>query len=241
MRRKVLILLLTTVIGLCTQIVWAETHTDAEIKDIIVRSGQFEDNPRMAKNLFTSAFRAAETNRVRFARLLCELAYERAGDATWLLQRVGEYGAETNLPFLFSCATNPAIGRAAIGSALRIGGLTSNAFEAVGMYLCNTNVAIHLREDLCVDMIRVRNDSTIEPSLDSNVVDCAYRFFQQDPFYDEWYDRRVQKLLPDYEFSKRRLSVLRSVQSLGLNQYNEHFVTNAINKLVAYPEANLPD
>lgn len=46
---------------------------------------------------------------------------------------------------------------------------------------------------------------------------------------------------PSYRYSKRRLSVLRSVRDLGMHPYQLAYVTNAINELVSYPEANLSD
>ena len=76
----------------------------------------------------------------------------------------------------------------------------------------------------------------------SNCVDhCAFRFLGSDTVYSEWYDELVQPLIPGYKYSKRRLSVLRAVQRLGLTKYNDVFITNAINELVSYPEADLPE
>ena len=46
---------------------------------------------------------------------------------------------------------------------------------------------------------------------------------------------------PSYRFSKRRLNVMRSAQNRCWNAMLTNYVTNAINELVAYPEANLPD
>ena len=44
-----------------------------------------------------------------------------------------------------------------------------------------------------------------------------------------------------YRYSKRRLAVMRSAYPRCFNEYQTNYVTNAINELVAYPEANLPD
>ena len=44
-----------------------------------------------------------------------------------------------------------------------------------------------------------------------------------------------------YRMSRRRLAVLRSVRDLEINSYQLNYVTNAINELVAYPEADLPE
>ncbi|MBE6381941.1 MAG: hypothetical protein E7049_02880 [Lentisphaerae bacterium] len=46
---------------------------------------------------------------------------------------------------------------------------------------------------------------------------------------------------PTYRFSKRRLSVMRGAQLRLVNEVQSNYVSNAINELVAYPEAELPD
>lgn len=44
-----------------------------------------------------------------------------------------------------------------------------------------------------------------------------------------------------YRYSKRRLSDLRAAYPRSFNEYQTTYVTNAINELVSYPEADLPD
>lgn len=57
----------------------------------------------------------------------------------------------------------------------------------------------------------------------------------------KWLDEAIMRHDVSYRYSRRRLSVLRSVRSRGINQYSYSYVTNAISELVAYPEADLPD
>lgn len=92
---------------------------------------------------------------------------------------------------------------------------------------------------LCLALLDRRGGLT--HAMSNLVEECSYRFFSADQVYDGWYDGLVCARLADYRLSKRRLRVLRSVFELGLNKYNEMFVTNAINELVAYPEADLPE
>ena len=56
-----------------------------------------------------------------------------------------------------------------------------------------------------------------------------------------WLDRNLVSTDPSYRFSKRRLAVMRAVSVKTLNDYQANYVTNAINELIAYPEADLPD
>ena len=44
-----------------------------------------------------------------------------------------------------------------------------------------------------------------------------------------------------YKISKRRLKCLRSVHTMGVDEYCINYVTNAISELVVYPEADLPE
>ena len=57
-----------------------------------------------------------------------------------------------------------------------------------------------------------------------------------------WLDHLLMQDDASYRYSKRRLQVLRSADILHCPYpYQVNFVTNAINELVAYPEANLSD
>lgn len=47
--------------------------------------------------------------------------------------------------------------------------------------------------------------------------------------------------IPGYQFSKRRLNVLRDAERNMIIRFNKAFITNAINELVSYPEADLPE
>ena len=71
-----------------------------------------------------------DTNRL--ARLICELAQTNDSKiATMMTRALGEYGTPAQLPFLYSCATNPVLGRTAVESVLRVEGVTSNSIVAV--------------------------------------------------------------------------------------------------------------
>ena len=218
--------------------------TDSEIKALIVDSMSYVDDAVAARGDYNRAKELCGNETNRLARLLVEVAEERRANQRIVggaIAKLGATGASEQLPFLYAQVTNYAVARDAVHSILRISGLTSNALDFACAVLTNSNVSMPDRQDLCLDLIASYDRPGVCPLTVTNAMSATYSFFSSDPFYSEWYDNRVQKLLPDYEFSKRRLSVLRSVQSLGLNQYNEHFVTNAITQLVAYPEANLPD
>ena len=54
-------------------------------------------------------------------------------------------------------------------------------------------------------------------------------------------DVAIQSVDSTYRYSKRRLAIMRAAEARCVNTGLYAYVTNAINELVAYPEANLPD
>ena len=232
---------------LCADIGYAEVETDDEIRSRLVMACFVEDDHpdehrNVEQGMYDAAFRAAESNRVRFARIICDLAHTNYSRiAELMVSRLGEYGTSEQLPFLYSHVSNTQYGVDAVRAVLKIEGITSNSVAMVDGYLSMTNVAVLMREDACLELFRCRNQRNPEFGISNYVDQCAFRFLRSDKVYSEWYDELVQTLIPGYKHSKRRLGVLRAVQQLGLTKYNDIFVTNAINELVSYPEADLPE
>ena len=61
--------------------------------------------------------------------------------ASLALKRLGELGSTLDLPFLYSCATNPVCGDCAIKSIIAIEGVTSNSMAVVAAFNSSTNTA----------------------------------------------------------------------------------------------------
>ena len=70
---------------------------------------------------------------------------------------------------------------------------------------------------------------------------CALRYARSANRYVMDVDAVFIETDSTYRNSKRRLAVLRSAYGLGVSHYQIAYVTNAINELVAYPEADLPE
>ncbi len=120
----------------------------------------------LARGTFNAAFRAAESNRVRFARIICDLAHTNDSRiAESMVSKLGEYGTSEQLPFLYSQVSNTQHGFDAVRSILEIEGITSNSVAMVDNYLSNTNMAVPMREDTCVEVLRSRNQQSPEPGL----------------------------------------------------------------------------
>lgn len=192
------------------------------------------------------------TKEVRFDgdtnRLACVLAeFAQTNDALiaelamWQLEK---YATPAQLPFLYSCATNPVIGDAAVKTILKIEGVTSNSVLAASSYFAVTNIPPTMtqqRDDVCISLVDAAWNCGVPLTVRTFAIETAYDFASNINQCHKWLDEAIMRHDVSYRYSRRRLSVLRSVQSRGINQYSYSYVTNAINELVVYPEVDLPD
>lgn len=183
----------------------------------------------------------SDTNRL--ARLLVELA--RTNDAWYVdmaMWQLEKYATSEQLPFLYSCATNPAIGHKAMKAVLNVEGITSNSLESLGRYFALTNTienADHPRAELCARVMHLSKVNRLCNSSISNIVN-TYMLSKDCNGY--WFDTICIKNDATYKFSKRRLAFLRGVVTNAVQwEFQINYVTNAIKELVAYPEADLPE
>lgn len=185
-----------------------------------------------------------DTNRL--ARVLVELAQTNdawyAEMAMWQLEK---YGTSEQLPFLYSCATNPAVGDRALKSIFAIEGVTSNSISATQGYLAITNAFTqqmdYNRSDVCEWLLKEVSTSPNLAYLKPSCLTAAVDYAQNISIMHKSLDEAICAADPTYQHSKRRLAVMRSAQNRCWNAMLTNYVTNAINELVAYPEANLPD
>ena len=183
-----------------------------------------------------------DTNRL--ARLICEFAQTHDSKiATMMTRALGEYGTPAQLPFLYSCATNPVLGRTAVESVLRVEGVTSNSIVAVENFFAISSHDDSLETtELCIDFMKQAKEAAIDPICSSNALRVAHDFSIGENCHYYCFDRGQIRSDDSYRYSRRRLAYLRQVLLRGdLFEFQEDYVTNAINELVAYPEANLPD
>jgi len=227
----------------------AGASTDAEIIDGIVqfhrpRCGDEPGRGGRRPELIEVLEMGGDTNRL--ARLLAELAHTNdIWNAKMALSELEKYGTAEQLPFLYSCATNPAVGDRAVKAALRIEGVTSSSIEAAQRYfaLTNTDESVdRSRTSICADLIKLSCREGVDDICRSNAMEVAQNFaFSADCNY-YWLDKLRLEDDPSYRYSKRRLAFMRGAASHAAQwEFMANYVTNAINELVAYPEANLPD
>ena len=219
-----------------------DDNSDEKIKRLIVGSNFYIDNPDASYRMFMNARRRCGTDTNRFARLLAEVAQT---NNNWVAQdaisSLGVYGTSAQLPFLYSMATNEQHGATAVKSILRLEGVTSNSVDVTGMYLSMTNIIQRDRSEICSFFFNAVKTSDVSAALKERGECVALRYAGTANLYFRRMDEAMISTEPAYRQSKRRLAVLRSAYELGVSQYQIAYVTNAINELVAYPEADLPE
>ncbi len=204
-----------------------------------------------------------DTNRL--ARLIAELAMTNdMRVSSMMVDALGEYGTIAQLPFLYSCATNPIIGDRAVKTILSIEGVSSNSISVVHDYLFQTNwfpfPKAEDRSRVCEDLVSLVYATSSLSTYRPDVYSMALDFESNVNLVPNVLDAKLLSVVEGYRYSRCRLAALRSakaridaelegVESSGYEvwrrTYCYNFQTNyldkAISELVAYPEANLHD
>ena len=222
----------------------APAHSDEEIKAQFVFAGMCRHAEDIESN-YDYAFRMADNDTNRYARVLSELAQENAKQTRRVIHMLGLYKTNQSLPFLYSYATNATYGSYALKSIFAIEGVTSNSVAATQGYLAITNAFTqqmdYNRSDVCEWLLKEVSTSPNLAYLKPVCLTAAVDYAQNVSIMHKSLDEAICVADPTYQHSKRRLAVMRSAQNRCWNPMLTNFVTNAINELVAYPESNLPD
>ena len=186
-----------------------------------------------------------DTNRIM--RLAAELS--QTNDvviARRMMRAFVSYGTAADMPFLYSCATNPICGGGAVQSIFRIEGIAENSLAPIRGYFSLASLAtggqLHERNRLCADLFGRAQDPALDASLYIAATNIVFDFAKSETANHAWLDELLMNRDGGYRYSRRRLDVLRTAWNRGgLNDYQANYVTNAINELVSYPESDLPE
>ena len=191
------------------------------------------------------ALRMADNDTNRFARVLRELAAESTNQTKRAIRDLGLFKTLESLPFLYSYSTNAVYGAEALKSIFAIEGVNSNSVAATCGYLTVTNAFTQQmdydRSDVCEWLLKEVSTSPSIAYLKPSCLNAAVDYAQNISIMHKSLDEAICAADQTYRHSKRRLAVMRSAQNRCWNSMLTNYVTNAINELVAYPEANLPD
>ena len=232
---------LLAVIALASGVATSEEVSDDKIKSMIVGSECYIDNSRASERMFKNARRRCGDDTNRFARILCELA--QTSDvhlSDRMISRLGRHGTAAQLPFLYSMATNEQHGATAVKSILWIEGVTSNSLEAADLCLLTKSIKEPERLSVCRTLVGLAYAESTPSNAQVRALSYIYEHARSCD-YPAGLDQSLIRHDSSYRQSRRRLSILRDVNAHGVDQWDIAYVTNAINELVAYPEADLPE
>jgi hypothetical protein len=156
-----------------------------------------------------------------------------------------KYATKSELPFLYSCATNSMCGDRALNTIISLDGISSNLLQTVGQYFSITN-GFSVDDDanrsrFAEDLLKrvYRTESLF--SYRERVFNMTREFALNVNLMHVSVDKALMRVDPTYENSKRRLNVMRGAKERCISEFLTNYVTNVINKLEMYPEENLPD
>ena len=219
-------------------------HGDAEIKAQFVFAGRCRHAEDMDSN-YDYAFRMAAGDTNRYVRVLSELAEENTNQTRRVIDEFFYRKPPQSLPFLYSYATNAQYGAYALKAVFAIEGVNSNSVAVAQSYLMLTNEAVCVDRGgatVCAALVKCARQEGVDANFRTNALAVANAFATTHNRNYYWLDYLLMQDDASYRYSKRRLRVLRSADILHCPYpYQVNFVTNAINELVAYPEAALPD
>ena len=219
-------------------------YTDSEIKERYVFAGRCE-YPEDVRGHIGKALEMSNYDTNRFARILRELAVENTNQTSRAIRSLKFYKTSQSLPFLYSYATNAQYGAEALKSILAIEGVNSNSVAVAQSYLMLTNEAVCVDRGgaiVCAALVKCARQEGVDANFRTNALAVANAFATTHNRNYYWLDYLLMQDDASYRYSKRRLQVLRSADILHCPYpYQVNFVPNAINALVAYPEAALPD
>ena len=177
----------------------------------------------------------------RYLRIAKETAASNTNFAYMAIALVEKHGGVDDLPFLYQYTNNVKRAGGALEVILKLGGLTEESVAAACAYIADTNTYYVMdRCDVAHALFYASAVSSASENLKSLAASNALRFASNSSQV-RYNDIGFKTADPSYRYSKRRLSVLRSALPQCRSDFLINYTTNAINELVAYPEANLPD
>ena len=217
---------------------------DTRLLETLERAVSFIDNPDGGPGEVQYAIELTgnDTNRVvSLMKQLVDEGTKRKGALRFYISEIGKYGTSSDLPFLYQKVTTADFCASATEAILRIEGLTTNSLTQIMSSLPDSPRG---NKKSAYAWCRILDVVTKCPSgepIRTFALSNAVQFVSRQTESADWLDRGLIRIEPPYRMSKRRLAALRSVQSLGVGEWQTNYIAQAIRELEAYPEANLPE
>ena len=222
-----------------------DVFTDGEIKEKIVRyiapkCSQYKTTVQLVDTYYIKG----DTNRM--LRLLSELV--QTNDEWYCsrsLMQYGKYARVSELPFLYSCVTNPVCGWRALDAIFRIEGVTSNSLSAVRRYLSMTNgFSVYNNKErgrFAEKFLQMIFGSDKHSQYRNEAFGMVYDYGKYLNVLHVSIDESLMSADDAYKNSKRRLDAMRNSRSRCISDFLTNYVEGVIKELEKYPEEKLAD
>ena len=161
------------------------------------------------------------------------------------MSEYGKYAGVSELPFLYSCATNPACGWRSLDAIFRIEGINTNSLSAVKQYL---SIATGFSENnnwerarFAKNFIKMIYGSDKFSQYRNEVFGMVYDFGRNINIMHVTIDKSLMSADDTYKNSKRRLDAMRNSRSRCISDFLTNYVEGVIKELEKYPEEKLAD
>ena len=222
--------------------------SDEQMFDLIVRTAQ---RRALCAWPFERLLVRCNNDSNRLCRIACD-GFRSNADTfarNIALQVLRDYGDVQQIPFLETCVTNAWHGRTAICILNRIDGFSSNSVARVARFHAAATRELAAREPSVncdkADSIRDLALSASAPNVGNELRNLAFDYIytvaSNDCTYTWTADEALMKIDPAFKNSKRRLALLRYAQPRVPGPFSPQHLAEEIQKLEAYPEANLPE
>jgi len=219
----------------------AYSATDAEVSRMLVRSGFVFDNPAVADWMLSRAELMAEHDTNRIGRLVFTMAQtNNLKIADYMIALLGTYGSASHLPYLYTQTTNATVAVTALRTIFEIEGVTASSAAQLRRFLQIDKESVESMS-LCNDVASRIRSGEFELVASNALNACFLSYGDGNRTHPIAFDRMMCGFDVTYSNSLRRLRILRSVSDAELHPRQVNYVTNAINQLIAYPEASLPE
>ena len=161
------------------------------------------------------------------------------------MSEYGKYAGVSELPFLYSCATNPVCGWRSLDAIFRIEGVNSNSLSAVKRYLSMTNGFTvdnnKERGRFAEKFLQMIFSSDEFSQYRNEAFGMVYNYGKDLNILHVSIDESLMSADDAYKNSKRRLDVMRNSLSRCISDFLTNYVEGVIKELEKYPEENLAD
>lgn len=239
--RMVVCMCIVIIEALCST-VWAAGGTDAQIKEVIRRSMRVVDDAEVSEAQKRYAISLCDGCTNRFVGLMKDMVGQSSqDDAMMLIQDIGQYGSSNDVSFLATWATNGCFSVLAVKSLINLVGVTSNVVDYAKLALRDVRIQSRDRDDLCILVWKKSMISATEPTVGDYARGSMYEYILSGDNSPRWIDKNICSIDSRYRYSRRRVAALQAAVQRESSEYQQSYITNALNVLLTLPVGQLYD